>query len=121
RLSPFDPLNFNRYAGIALAHFVARRYPEAIAWAEKARVERPGLPFAYRILAAAHVQLGQPEQARAAAATLRAQCPRQSLSQMMAVTPFADAETRRRFEDGLRQAGIADFASPAAHGAAALA
>ncbi|HZF36719.1 MAG TPA: BTAD domain-containing putative transcriptional regulator, partial [Candidatus Angelobacter sp.] len=63
RLSPFDPLNFNRFAGIALAHFVAARYDEAIAWAERARVERPGLPFAYRILAAAHAQLGQPERA----------------------------------------------------------
>jgi hypothetical protein len=33
---------------------------------------------------------------------------------MMAVTPFADGETRRRFEDGLRQAGIIDTAPAAA-------
>jgi adenylate cyclase len=121
QLSPFDPLNFNRYAGVALAHFVAARYEEAIAWAEKARVERPGLPFAYRVLAAAHVQLGQPERAREAAQVLLAQCPQQSLAEMMAVTPFRDGDVRRRFEDGLRQAGIPEAAPasaaerPAAH------
>jgi TolB-like protein/Tfp pilus assembly protein PilF len=108
QLSPFDPLNFNRYAGVALVHFAAAHYEEAIAWAEKARVERPGLPFAYRVLAAAHVQLGQPERARTAAQILSAQCPRQSLAEMMAVMPFRDDDVRRRFEDGLRQAGIPD-------------
>ncbi|MCI0430820.1 MAG: tetratricopeptide repeat protein [Rhodospirillales bacterium] len=114
QLSPFDPLNFNRYAGVALAHLVAARYEEAIAWAEKARVERPGLPFAYRILATAHVQLGQQEQAREAAQVLLARCPRQSLAEMMAVTPFRDGNVRRRFEDGLRQAGIPDVVSTTA-------
>jgi adenylate cyclase len=111
RLSPFDPLNFNRFAGIALAHFVAARYDEAIAWAERARVERPGLPFAYRILAAAHAQLGQHERARAAAATLLAQCPHASLAEIMAAPPFPAGDLRRRFEDGLRQAGIPDAAA----------
>jgi len=111
RLSPFDPLNFNRFAGIALAHFVAARNDEAIAWAERARVERPGLPFAYRILAAAHAQLGQHERARAAAQTLLAQCPQTSLAEIMAAPPFPAGDLRRRFEDGLRQAGIPDAAA----------
>jgi adenylate cyclase len=116
QLSPFDPLNFNRCAGIALAHFAAGRYEGAIAWAENARAERPGLPFAYRVLAAAHVQLGQVDRARTAAQVLRAQCPHQSLAEMVAVTPFRDSDVRWRFEDGLRQAGIPDAApAPAAH------
>ena len=110
QLSPFDPLNFNRYAGIALAHFAAARYDEAIAWAEKARVERPGLPFAYRVLAAANMQLGRDGEARAAVQILLEQCPRLSLPEVMSTMPFADHEARRRFEDGLRQAGIPDAA-----------
>src|SRR5262249_43271631 len=107
------PLNFNRYAGIALAHFAAGRYEEAIAWAEKARTERPGLPFAYRVLAAAHVQLGQVERARTAAQVLPAHGPHQAPAGRVTVTPFRDGDVRRRFEDGLRQAGIPDVA-PAA-------
>jgi TolB-like protein/DNA-binding SARP family transcriptional activator/predicted Zn-dependent protease len=114
QLSPFDPLNFNRYAGTALAHFAAARYDEAIAWAEKARVERPGLPFAYRVLAAANMQLRREDAARAAAQVLLAQCPRLSLPEVMSTMPFADDKARRRFEDGLRQAGIPDSAPPAA-------
>src|ERR1700704_6136000 len=37
RLSPLDPFVFRAYAGLACSHFLAGRYEESAAWAEKAR------------------------------------------------------------------------------------
>ena len=36
RLSPFDPLYHGMEGAVALAHFIAGRYDEAVSWAEKA-------------------------------------------------------------------------------------
>lgn len=110
RLSPFDPLNFNRHVGVALAHFVAERYQDAIAWAERSLVERPGLPWAYRVLAAAHTQLAQHVQASDAARALLLQSPDLSLPEIMATMPFQSSDAPRRFADGLREAGIPETA-----------
>jgi TolB-like protein/Tfp pilus assembly protein PilF len=111
RLSPFDPLDFNRHIGIALAHFVAGRYREAVDWAEKGRLERPGLPWAYRVLAAAYAQLGQHDQAQAAAQTALKQHPQLSVSEIMATAPFRQDEVRERLVHALRRAGIPDVAA----------
>ena len=112
-LSPFDPLNFNRYIGIALAHFVAGRYHEAVEWAERGRLERPHLPWAHRVLAASYAQLGQEHQARAAAQAVLAQCPSLTLPQIMAAMPFQHRDVRDRFAQALRRSGIPDAAEPA--------
>jgi TolB-like protein/Flp pilus assembly protein TadD len=106
RLSPFDPLNFNRYIGIAFAHFAAARYQEAVAWAEKARVERPSLPWAYRVLAAAHAQLGQIDEAWEAGQTALTQCPHLSVAEILATAPFRPEDVRRRLSEALLKAGI---------------
>ena len=108
RLSPFDPLNFNRYIGIALAHFVAERYRDAVTWAAKARLERPDLPWALRVLAATHAQLEEHDHAQAAARTLLSQCPRLTLPEIMATLPFRQSDARDRFAEGLLEAGIVD-------------
>jgi TolB-like protein/Tfp pilus assembly protein PilF len=113
-LSPFDPLNFNRFVGIAFAHFTAGRYQEAIAWAEKACVERPGLPWGCRVLAAAHAQLGQDNQAEAAARTMLSQSPQLSLAGIMATMPFRQDDVRARLAEGLRKAGVPESPAPVA-------
>jgi adenylate cyclase len=106
RLSPFCPLNFNRYVGTALAHYCADRFEEAVQFAEQARTERPGLPWAYRVLTAAHVQLGQMAQAQAAVAVLLRDSPGLSIARVMDAMPFERADICQRFADGLRAAGM---------------
>jgi TolB-like protein len=105
-LSPFDPLTFNRLVGAALAHHAAGRYEEAVRLAEQARRERPGLPWAYRVLAAANVELGRIEDARAAVATLTADVPSQTVERVMSSMPFRRSDIRERFAAALRIAGM---------------
>jgi adenylate cyclase len=106
RLSPYDPLNFNRYIGIALAHFVAERYEEASEWAEKSLLERSDLPWAYRVLAAAQELTGKNARARWALEKMRQQDPDISVSRVMTNLPFAPSEVFSRFADSLRRVGL---------------
>jgi TolB-like protein/predicted Zn-dependent protease len=108
RLSPFDPFNFNLYIGFALAHFVAGRYEQACDWAERGLRERPDLPWAYRMLAAAHPYLGNVERSNWAVAKLREINPRLSVARVMATLPLRPDDARNRYLDGLRRAGLPD-------------
>ncbi len=106
RLSPYDPLNFNRYIGIALAHFVAERYEEASEWAEKSLLERSDLPWAYRVLATAQELTGKNARAHWALEKMRQQDPDISVSRVMTNLPFAPSEVFSRFADSLRRVGL---------------
>lgn len=106
RLSPFDPLNFNRYVGMALAHWSAGRYEEAVRLADMARVERPGLPWAYRVLAAAEAELGNLPAAHRAAKMLLANAPRLTVARVMESMPFQRRDVADRFAAALQRAGI---------------
>jgi tetratricopeptide (TPR) repeat protein len=105
-LSPFDPLTFNRLVGAALAHYAAGRYEKAVGLAEQARREKPGLPWAYRVLAAANVEVGRLEDARAAVATLNADVPSQTVERVMSSMPFRRTDIRERFAAALQIAGM---------------
>src|SRR4051812_18619112 len=70
RLSPFDPLVFNAYVGIADAHFVAQRYEASLKWYERACLTNPKAVWINRTLAAAYVFAGKHELAQASVAKL---------------------------------------------------
>ena len=106
RLSPFDPLNFNRYAGVALAHFIAGRYDRSVAAAAKALAERPHLTLGHRVMAAAYGQLGEQALAAASVEKVLQQSPGITIERILSVLPFASREIRDRFAEGLRQAGM---------------
>jgi TolB-like protein len=108
RLSPFDPLSFNREVGIALAHFIAERYEQAIDRAGRALVERPHLIPAHVVIAAAHAQHGGQAQAEAIAARIRAESPAITIARVLAAIPFEPPALRARFIDGLRRAGLSE-------------
>src|SRR5262249_48301803 len=75
RLSPFDPYTYFYAAIIAVAHLAARRFEQAIEWADRALHDRPRLVSAMRIKVAAWAHLGRLDEARA------------DLGQMLAIDP----------------------------------
>src|SRR5436189_537672 len=56
RLSPLDPLTRGFTAGLAVAHLVARRYQEAVKWADRSLAAQPDYRPALRVKTAALVQ-----------------------------------------------------------------
>ena len=106
RLSPFDPLSFNRHVGMALAHYCAGRYDEAARLAERGRLERPGLPWAYRVLAAANAERGDLDSARAAVGVLLRDVPTLTVAQVMDSMPFKRRDIYEQFSRNLASAGM---------------
>ena len=66
RMSPHDPQNAIFNMALAVAHFLASRYAEAISFARKAIQQRDGVTSAHRIYIASLAQAGQIEEARMA-------------------------------------------------------
>jgi adenylate cyclase len=105
RLSPFDPMIFNSYAGIGDAHFVAGRYAEAVAWLEKARFANPKAAWLNRFLAAAYALNGRLQQAEICVQKLLAAHPGLTVGAVRNAPPFTK-EVIDRLCEGLRQGGL---------------
>src|SRR5207248_7430449 len=91
RLSPFDPFAFLYAGNIAAAHLAARRFEQAIEWADRALYDQPRMVGAMRVKVVALAHLGHLEEARA------------ELSRMLAIDP-------KRTIAGFRE--YADFMAP---------
>lgn len=105
RLSPHDPLKAFFYGGTGVAHYYARRYDEAVEWASKAILERPGFAAAHRLLCAALAQAGRVAEVAAAIAKLRAVQPNVSIAWIEKYVPYTDA-AMPHFIQGIRKAGL---------------
>jgi TolB-like protein/Flp pilus assembly protein TadD len=105
RMSPRDPLNGFFLAGIAAAHYLAGRYPEAVEWARKAVQERPGILGGHRILCASLAQAGLIDEARAHMDRLRQLQPGISVAWIEQAVPYT-AGPMARFLEGMRKAGL---------------
>jgi TolB-like protein len=106
RLNPLDPHLFGMQNGTAAAHFLAGRYDEASAWAEKALREHPTHAPAMRIAAASHALAGRFAQAREAMARMRQIDPALRVSTIGAFVPFPRSGDFDRYVQGLREAGL---------------
>ena len=60
QLDPMDPWAYVTYWGMAYPHFFTGRYEEAVAWLDKALLERPNLVNAFRLHLAALAMAGRP-------------------------------------------------------------
>ena len=108
RLSPLDPLIFLTQMVTSLAHFVAGRYDEASLWAAKAHHERPNFLGIQRLVVVSNALAGRIEEARNAFELVRALDPAMRLSNLKyRVGPFRE-EDFRKYEEGLRLAGLSD-------------
>ena len=105
RLSPFDPMVFNAYVGIAAAHFVAGRYETSVDWYEKACLTNPKAVWINRILAPAYVFAGRQKEAEAAVRKLLAAYPGLTARAVRSVQSFSE-RVRDQMSEGLRRAGL---------------
>jgi adenylate cyclase len=108
RLSPQDPSMSRFFHCIALAHFVAERYEEALQWDQRSIQQGPSLLFAHLLMAATHAHLGQLDEARSALVEVQRVSPGYSLSglRLFFSAVDSDPEFSSRFEGGLRKAGL---------------
>ncbi len=104
RLSPLDPQIFNIQSGVALAHFHAGRYDEALAWVAKAQMEQASFAPTARHAAAINALAGRMGEAQKAVARLLQIDPACRLSNIG--DPYRRPEDFARLIEGLRMAGL---------------
>jgi adenylate cyclase len=106
-LSPFDPLAYWRACGLALAHLAARRFRQAIEWADRSLHDQPRAMPAIRVKAVANAHLGCLREARSALDQLLAIDPRLTIANYRAlIAPSYEPELLDLVVAGLRLAGL---------------
>ncbi|WP_379548192.1 tetratricopeptide repeat protein [Qipengyuania sp. DSG2-2] len=106
RLSPSDQDLFFIHGELGMIHVLAGRYEEAIDHAERSLALRAGYWYAHMVLAAAHMQLGQENDAREALAALLRNKPDFSRSYVDWL-PFEDRKHGDFLLEQLNRAGFA--------------
>jgi tetratricopeptide (TPR) repeat protein len=115
RLSPLNPSIYNMRTATASAHFVAGRYDEASAWADKALRDDPGSGPAARLAAVSLALAGRLEQAQKAMAHVLRIDPALRMSNAKYRIPLTD-QTPRQIPRGpakSRSAGVISMAARA--------
>jgi TolB-like protein len=108
RLSPYDPLLYIPYIGLAYAHFAEGRFADAAAAAARASESNPKFSMPYVLHAAALASLGRPEEARMVIDLLRNVEPHLTVRTALRSARFADPERKSQLGDALRRAGLPD-------------
>ena len=106
RLSPRDPAVSFYILHLGMIEFIAKRYDEALEWAEKAIHKNPNLPTGYRMLASVHGMLGNLPEARATYEQLNRLVPGVTIEATFRAVPFAHPAEAERYTEGLRKAGM---------------
>jgi tetratricopeptide (TPR) repeat protein len=106
RLSPFDPFGFFNATGFAGAHLAARRFEEAIEWADRALHEQPRFTTAIRVKVVANAHLGRLDEARAELSRMLAIDPRLTIASYRALLASAAPDFLDLVVAGLRLAGL---------------
>jgi adenylate cyclase len=105
RINPSDPLNSHRYFGLALAHYLALRYTEALEYAMLAVQLRPEWWLAQIIYSATLAQAGRISDARVVCAGLLRLKPEMTVASLKGL-PFARTADCVHVAGGLRKAGL---------------
>jgi adenylate cyclase len=104
RLNPFPPVFY--FMGLGRTYFFARRYEEAMVECKKALHMAQSNVLGRVDLVAIYVELGQEEEARAAAAEVLRLDPKFSVERHLKSWPLKDREALERYADALRKAGL---------------
>jgi predicted Zn-dependent protease len=107
RLSPMDPLRGLMRTATGFAHLLAGRYDEAISWAQRACLDQPNFPLAWRLLASSSALSGRLDQAQKALARALQLDPGIDMSTVSQNDfNWRRAEDFERYAEGLRLAGL---------------
>jgi TolB-like protein len=106
RLSPFDPYTSFYAFNIAAAHLAARRFEQAIEWADRALHDQPRLVAAMRVKVAANAHLGHLDEARAELSRMFAIDPKLTIAGFCEHAHFLGPELLELVVTGLRLAGL---------------
>ena len=106
-LSPVDPDMARFLGGIAIAHYTARRFEEALRFTRENVRLRPGFQGAQRLHGASLAQSGRVEEARAVLSALqRTHRPPLTVAWVRENVPYQTTELIELFIEGLRKAGL---------------
>ena len=106
RLSPFDPLLYLPYIGLAYAHFAAGRFADAADAAGRATQSNPRFTMPYVLHAAALANLGHSEEARVVTDRVLELEPSLTVSIAIQSARFANPDKKAELGDALRRAGL---------------
>ena len=106
RLSPFDPYTFRCDHIIGLTHLAARRFEQAIEWADRALHDQPRSLPAMRTKVAALAHLGRVDAARAELSRVLAIDPKLTIAGFREYAHFMAPEVFELHVAGLRLAGL---------------
>ena len=93
-------------ANNALAHLAARRFEQAVEWADRALHDQPRLVSAMRLKVAALAHLGHLDAARAELSRVLAIDPKLTIAGFRQYAHFAAPELLELYVAGLRLAGL---------------
>jgi adenylate cyclase len=106
RLSPFDPYTFQFAFVIAAAHLYARRFEQAMEWADRALHDQPRMVVAMLVKVAGNAHLGRLDEARAELSRLLAIDPTPTIAGFREYAYFLAPEVLELYVTGLRLAGL---------------
>ena len=106
RLSPFDPLTYLPYGGLAYAHFAAGRFEEAIAAASLATQSNPRFTVPVILHAAALGSLGRSEDAKTVLQRLLELQPGITVATAILSARYVAPKKVAALENALRRAGL---------------
>src|SRR3954454_12609854 len=110
RLSPMDPDMALFLGGIAVAHYGAGRYADAVRVSEQISRLRPGFQGAQRLYCASLAQAGRIDEARSYLELVRREQPQLSIDWIKASVPYQTPQLMERFLEGMRKAGLGEAA-----------
>ena len=105
RLNPKDLSIFFRFSDIAMAHFVAGRYSDAVLWARKSIYRKSVFGLGHAVLISSLAYLNRLEEAKEAVRNFLEIIPKAKISGFRQI-PFKIPENFNRLEEGLRRAGL---------------
>jgi TolB-like protein len=108
RLSPMDPDMALFLGGIAVAHYGAGRYADALRVSEELLQLRPGFQGAQRLHCASLAQTGRIDEARAYLDIIRREQPQLTIGWIKASVPYQTPQLMERFLEGMRKAGLGE-------------
>jgi len=106
RLSPLDSAIFFRYTDLAIAHFMAGRYSEAIIWARKSIQIKPSYRYGHIYVIASLVSLNKLEEAKEAVKIYLEHIPNDTISRIHKDAMGIESKGFLLILESLRKAGL---------------